>query len=78
MSVSPGSSSNWLVTEVVRLWPARKAGEDGRGDRYGEDIRDWNLRSKGLNDGVGLLKPGLEANDGSTLLLGEAEDIKEP
>jgi hypothetical protein len=56
----------------------RKAGDDGRGERYGEDIRDWNLRSNGLKDGVGLLKPGLEANDGSTLLLGEAEDMKEP
>lgn len=41
VSVSPGSSSNWLLTEAVRLWFPRNAGEDGRGERlYGEAIRD--------------------------------------
>jgi hypothetical protein len=42
----------------------------------GEYIRDWNLRSKGRKDGVGLPKPGLLASEGSTLLLGE--DTPEP
>jgi hypothetical protein len=39
-------------------------------------MRDWNLRSKGRKDGVGLLRPGLEAREGSTLLPGE--DMPEP
>ena len=34
-------------------------------------IRDWKRRSNGRKDGVGLPKPGREANDGKTLLLGE-------
>lgn len=42
----------------------------------GEEMRDWNRRSKGRNEGVGLLKPGREATEGSTLLPGE--DMKEP
>lgn len=39
-------------------------------------IRDWKRRSKGRKDGVGLLMPGREANDGNTLLPGE--DMREP
>ena len=42
----------------------------------GEYIRDWNLRSKGLKEGVGLPRPGRLASDGSTLLPGE--DMPEP
>ena len=68
-SVSPGSSSSWLLKDTLRLCPERKAGDDGRGDiTLGEDIRDWNLRSKGLKEGFGLLRPGLEATEGRTLL----------
>lgn len=37
----------------------------------GEDMRDWNLRSNGRKDGVGLPMPGLDAREGSTLLLGD-------
>jgi len=42
VSVSPGSSKNWLVTETVRLWPPRNAGDDGLLDELmlGEEIRD--------------------------------------
>jgi len=53
------------------------AGEDGRellglGLRYKEeDSRDWNRRSKGRKEGVGESRPGREATEGSTLLLGE-------
>ena len=50
----------------------RKAGEEGRGLRLeGEDIRDWNRWSKGLKEGVGLLRPGRDAKEGRTLLPGE-------
>ena len=41
-----------------------------------EEMRDWNRRSNGLNEGEGLLKPGREATDGRILLPGE--EIKEP
>ena len=44
----------------------------------GEEMRDWNLLSKGRKDGVGLLRPGREATEGRTLLLWEAEDTTEP
>lgn len=61
-----------LLTEAVRLWFPRKAGDEGRGDRLlGEDIRDWKRRSNGLNEGVGLPSRGLEASDGRRLLLSE-------
>jgi hypothetical protein len=41
VSLSPGSSSSWLLSETFRLWLDRKAGEEGLGDeRYGEEIRD--------------------------------------
>jgi hypothetical protein len=77
VSVSPPSSNSWLLTDTLRLWLPKKAGEDGRGERMdGEYMRDWNLRSKGRKDGVGLPRPGLFARDGSTLLLGE--DMAEP
>lgn len=77
VSVSPESSGSWLLSDTFRLWFARKAGEEGRGDeRYGEDIRDWNLWSKGLKEGVGLVRPGREVADGRTLL--PREDIPEP
>lgn len=72
VSVSLPSSNSWLLTDTLRLWPPRKAGEDGRGDRgEGEYMRDWNLRSKGRKDGVGLLRPGRLASEGSTLLPGD-------
>ena len=77
VSISPASSSNWLLRDALLLWPGRNAGDEGRGERVlGEYIRDWNLRSKGLKDGVGLFKPGLDATEGRTLLLGD--DITEP
>lgn len=77
MSGSPASSRNWLLRDAFLLCPGRKAGDEGRGERVlGEYIRDWNLRSKGRKDGVGLPRPGLEAAEGMTLLLGE--DIVEP
>jgi hypothetical protein len=63
--------------DAVRLCAVRYAGEEGRGESIeGEDIRDWNRRSKGLKEGVGLLRPGLEATEGSILLPGE--DTREP
>jgi len=64
--------------EAFLLCPERKAGEEGRGESVlGVYIRDWNLRSKGRKDGVGLLpRPGLVAAEGMTLLLGE--DMVEP
>lgn len=72
VSVSPGSWRNWLLRDVVRLWPPRNAGEEGRGESMeGEAMRDWNRLSNGLNDGVGLPRPGLEAIEGRTLLPGE-------
>lgn len=44
VSVSPGSSRNWLLSETFRLWLARSAGDEGRGEeRYGDEMRDWNL-----------------------------------
>lgn len=47
----------------------RKAGDKGRGDREdGEDMRDWNRRSKGRKEGVGLLSPGRDAREGGMLL----------
>lgn len=77
VSVSPDSSKNWLLMDACLLCPARKAGDDGRGDSAeGEAIRDWNRRSKGLNEGVGLLSPGREAREGTLLL--PREDIMEP
>jgi hypothetical protein len=77
VSVSPGSSRNWLVMDMLLLWPEKKAGDDGRGERrLGDDIRDWNRRSKGRNEGVGLLRPCREATDGRMLLLGD--EITEP
>jgi hypothetical protein len=39
--------------------------------------RDWNRRSKGRNEGVGLSRPGLEATEGNTLLP-PGEDRTEP
>lgn len=43
-----------------------------------EDNRDWKRRSKGLKDGVGLLRPGREATEGRTLLPGEERAEDEP
>ena len=41
VSVSPGSSSNWLLIDTFRLWVDRNAGDEGLGEeRYGEAIRD--------------------------------------
>jgi hypothetical protein len=78
VSVSPWSKTNCELRDAVRLWPERKAGDDGL--KFGmleeEDMRDWNLRSKGRKDGVGLLKPGRGATDGRILLPGE--EITEP
>lgn len=48
-------------------------GEGNRGEFSGdgEAIREEKRRSKGRNEGVGLLKPGLDALDGRILLLGD-------
>ena len=49
----------------------RKAGDGERGELKGEeDIRDWNLRSNGRNDGVGL-KREVDAREARPLLSGE-------
>ena len=41
VSVSPGSSTNALAPDTVRLCPPRKAGEDGLDEEMlGDDIRD--------------------------------------
>lgn len=70
VSVSPTSRARLLVTETLRLWAARNAGDDGRGEPIpGEDSREENLRSKGLKEGVGLPKPGRDPREGSMLLL---------
>lgn len=77
VSVSAASSNSWLLREAFRLWPPGNAGDEGLGDsKLGDAMRDWNLRSNGRNDGVGLLKPRLEATEGSTLL--PTDDITEP
>lgn len=74
VSVSPGSSTNWLVADTVRLCPPIKAGELGLDEEMlGEEIRDWNLLSKGRKEGVGLLMPGRDLCPPSTLLLGGDE-----
>lgn len=77
VSVSSRSSSPEL-RDADRLWPERKAGEEDRGlfMKLAEEMRDWKRLSNGRKEGVGLLRPGREATDGSTLLLGE--DITEP
>ena len=72
VSASPGSDGRWLLRETFLLCPVRKAGEEGRGVRVeGEDIRDWKRWSKGLKEGVGLLRLGREAKEGRMLLPGE-------
>lgn len=77
VSPSPPSSCNWLLTDALRLCVLTRAGEDGRRlDMLGVEMRDWNRRSNGRNDGVGLLRPGRDATDGRTLLLGE--EMTEP
>lgn len=77
VSVSAWSRRKLEATETLRLWLCRKAGDDGLGlPGPDEDMRDWNRRSKGRKDGVGLLRPGREAMEGSTLLPGE--DMNEP
>jgi hypothetical protein len=77
VSVSPGSEKSWLLSETFLLWAVRNAGEDGRGVvEEGEAMRDLKRRSKGLKEGVGLLRPGREAIEGSMLLPGD--DINDP
>lgn len=72
VSVSLESRKNWLLIDACLLCPVRKAGEEGRGDSIeGVEIRDWNRRSNGRNEGVGLPSPGREARDGTLLLPGE-------
>lgn len=44
--------------------------------KLADEMRDWKRRSKGRNEGVGLLRPGREATEGRTLLLGD--EITEP
>lgn len=79
VSRSAWSRRNCELRETLRLWLERKgnAGDDERGVLIlEEEIRDWNRRSKGRNDGEGLLRPGREATDGRTLLPGE--ETKDP
>lgn len=76
-SVSPVSNNSWLLREIFLLCPGTKTGDEGREDRLlGDAILDWNLLSKGRKDGVGLLRPGLGATEGRTLLVGD--DMPEP
>ncbi len=72
VSISLGSRRSWLVAvDTCRLWVERK-GDEGRGERrLDEEIRDWNLKSKGLKEGVGLFMPGREQTERRTLLLGD-------
>ena len=70
VSVSLGSTSG-PANDGCLLW-LWKRGDEDRGERIpGEPTRDRNLRSNGLNEGVGLLKPGREAKEGKMLLPGE-------
>lgn len=56
----------------------RYAGEDEPGTvRLDDERRDWNRLSKGLKDGVGLWRPGLEATDGN-MLLPPGEETTDP
>lgn len=77
VSVSVWSRKKVELIEALRLWLCRKAGEAGREPMEPkDDRRDWNRRSKGRKDGVGLLRPGREAAVRKTLLLGD--DTTEP
>lgn len=77
VSVSLESSTSWLTKDALRLWPERKAGEAGFGERLlGVEMREEKRRSKGRKEGVGLPRRGREASDGRMLLLGE--DMIEP
>lgn len=77
VSTSAWSRINWELSDTLRLCAERKAGDAERGEWIAEEeMRDWNRRSKGRNEGVGLLKPGREATEGRTLL--EGEDMKDP
>lgn len=41
VSVSPESRKIWLLRDTFLLWPVRKAGDEGRGERAdGEAMRD--------------------------------------
>ena len=73
LSASAGSRAIWELIEPARLCPLKKAGDEDRklDTLETEAIRDWNRRSKGRKDGVGEFRPGREARDGRTLLLGE-------
>jgi hypothetical protein len=68
------------LREAWRLCGERKAGDEGRLPilwiEPDEEMRDLNRRSNGRKEGVGELRPGREAREGSTLLPGE--DINEP
>lgn len=76
-SVSLESSSRLLVTDSVLLWPARNAGEEGRGESTPDEPKEENLLSKGLKEGVGPLNPGRSAKDGTMLLL-PGDETTEP
>jgi hypothetical protein len=71
-STSAWSSWKLELRDACRLWEERNAGDAERGlCMLGEEMRDWKRRSKGRNEGVGLLRPGREATEGRTLLPGE-------
>ena len=78
VSLSLMSNIRLLVNDTFRLC-VRKAGDAERGDGtlMDEDIRDWNLRSKGLKDGVGLFSRGQGAVEG-TMPLPVWDEIIEP
>lgn len=81
VSVSPAfeeSTMKVLLSEALRLWADRKAGDDGRWEsRLGEAMRDWKRRSKGRKEGVGLPRPGREGMERRRLLL-LGEEMTEP
>jgi hypothetical protein len=63
------AGDNRLVSDDLREWIFAKKGEDGRmlpGDE--EDNLDWNRRSKGRCDGLGLGRG--EPRNARALLLG--------
>lgn len=74
--MSADSCSCWLEIDACREWVLRK-GEEARGILSVElERRDWNRRSKGRKEGVGLEIPGREATEGRILLPGD--EIMEP
>jgi len=69
-SESKVAGDNRLVREDFREWICVRKGDDGRMLPGDEDSLDWNRRSKGRCDGLGLGR-GEEPRNASALLLGD-------